>query len=105
MHFLKEKIIIFFNKNSKAKEIDGVKIIRYEESIYYANVDNFKYKLIKLSQIDPIVTLNDIHNKSKKRLNENKKKLKVESATQAARGNDSNENLESDRNDKVGIFF
>jgi hypothetical protein len=49
--------------------------------------------------------LNDIHNKSKKRLNENKKKLKVENATQAARGNDSNANLESDKNDKVGIFF
>ena len=77
-----------------------MKIIRYEESIYYANVDNFKYKIIKLSQIDPIVTLNDIHNKSKKRLNENKKKLKVVSATQAS-GNDSNENIESDKNEKV----
>jgi hypothetical protein len=48
--------------------------------------------------------LNDIHKKSKKRLNENKKKLKVVSATQTS-GNDSNEDIESDKNEKVSIFF
>jgi MFS superfamily sulfate permease-like transporter len=37
----------------KAREIERIKIIRFEESIYYANVDNFKYKIIKLSGVDP----------------------------------------------------
>lgn len=30
-----------------------MRIIRYEESVYYANVDNFKYKVLKLSKINP----------------------------------------------------
>ena len=34
--------------------MDGIRIIRYEESLYYANVDNFKYKIIKLSKINPV---------------------------------------------------
>jgi hypothetical protein len=34
-------------------EIDGLKIIRYESSIFYANVENFIYKLKKLSGVDP----------------------------------------------------
>ena len=38
---------------TKAKEFAQIKIIRYEESIYYANVDNFKYRIIKLVGIDP----------------------------------------------------
>ena len=46
MHF----ILILIEK---AKEINGIRIIRYEESLYYANVDNFKYKIIKLSKINP----------------------------------------------------
>jgi hypothetical protein len=33
--------------------LKGIKIIRYEESVYFANVDNFKYKIIKLSQNHP----------------------------------------------------
>lgn len=33
----------------KAEELDGIKIIRYERSVYFANVDNFKYKIMKLS--------------------------------------------------------
>lgn len=37
----------------KAKEFETIKIIRYEESIYYANVDNFKYKIVKLSGVNP----------------------------------------------------
>jgi hypothetical protein len=35
-------------------EFQDIKIIRYEESIYYANADNFKYKIKKLSGFDPI---------------------------------------------------
>jgi hypothetical protein len=30
-----------------------MKIIRYEASVYYANVDNFIYKIIKLSGLEP----------------------------------------------------
>lgn len=33
--------------------MEGIRIIRYEESVYYANVDNFKYKVMKLSRINP----------------------------------------------------
>jgi MFS superfamily sulfate permease-like transporter len=38
----------------KAKEFPGIKIIRYEESVYYANVDNFTSRIIKLVGIDPL---------------------------------------------------
>lgn len=37
----------------EAKEYRHIKIIRYEESVFYANVDNFKYKVLKHSGIDP----------------------------------------------------
>ena len=37
----------------EAKEFKEIRIIRYEESVYYVNVENFKYKIIKLSQINP----------------------------------------------------
>jgi anti-anti-sigma regulatory factor len=36
----------------KAKEFPNMKIIRYEESIYYANVDNFRYNIMKYSGIE-----------------------------------------------------
>jgi hypothetical protein len=36
-----------------AREIEGIKIIRFEQSIYYANVENFMYKVIKNSGVDP----------------------------------------------------
>jgi len=36
-----------------AKEFDNIKIIRYEESLFYANVENFKYKVMKLTKINP----------------------------------------------------
>ena len=28
------------------EELNGIKIIRYEESVYFANVENFKYKIM-----------------------------------------------------------
>ncbi|RNA41964.1 solute carrier family 26 member 10-like [Brachionus plicatilis] len=37
----------------QAQEFENIKIIRYEESIYYANVDNFKYKIYKLCGLKP----------------------------------------------------
>ena len=37
----------------EAQEFRNIKIIRYEESIYYINVDNFKYQVMKLSGINP----------------------------------------------------
>jgi MFS superfamily sulfate permease-like transporter len=36
----------------ECQEIPGVKILRYEESIFYANVDDFKYKVIKFSGLN-----------------------------------------------------
>ena len=45
----------------EAKELPEIRILRFEESIYYANVDNFKYKVIKHSQIDVNETLKKIH--------------------------------------------
>ncbi len=37
----------------EAKEFETIKMIRYEESVYYANVENFKYKIVKLCGINP----------------------------------------------------
>jgi len=37
----------------QAVEIKSIKIIRYEANIYYANVENFIYQVIKLSQVKP----------------------------------------------------
>ena len=46
-------VIVVILNNFKAKEFPSLKIFRYEESFYYANVDNFTYRLIKLVGIDP----------------------------------------------------
>ncbi len=35
----------------EAHELPAIKIIRFEESVFYANVDNFKYNVIKFSQL------------------------------------------------------
>jgi len=45
---------------NEAREFPGIKIIRYEESVYYANVDNFKYHIIKISQTNPNEIANEI---------------------------------------------
>jgi hypothetical protein len=50
-------------------EFQDIKIIRYEESIYYANADNFKYKIKKLSGFDPI----ELYKKEQKRQSRNNK--------------------------------
>ena len=60
----------------KAKEIDGVKIIRFEESLCYVNVENFKYKILKLSTVNPTDILANILKQSKKELNTYKNELK-----------------------------
>ena len=44
----------------KAREFVDIKIIRYEESVYYANVDNFKYKIMKLVGINPAEVMNKV---------------------------------------------
>ena len=36
----------------KAVEVPETKILRFEESVYYANVDNFKYKVMKYSELN-----------------------------------------------------
>ncbi|CAF1045955.1 unnamed protein product [Brachionus calyciflorus] len=50
----------------EAKEFEGIKILRYEASIYYANVDNFIYKINKLCGINK----NDIFHKINKKKSE-----------------------------------
>lgn len=52
-------------------EIDGIKIIRYESSIFYANSENFTYKIKKLSGVSP----DEILEKINKRKKEFKKKI------------------------------
>jgi hypothetical protein len=39
----------FFFK--KCEELPNVKILRYEESVIYVNVDDFKYKVLKFSDV------------------------------------------------------
>ena len=57
---------------TKAKEIEGIKILRYEESIYFANCENFIYKIIKFAGVNP----NEIISKIKKKKNSYEKKMK-----------------------------
>ena len=49
----------------EAKEFESIKIIRYESSIYYANVENFLYKIVKLSQANPNELIGRVHKKQK----------------------------------------
>ena len=69
----------------------GIKIIRYEESIYYANAETFKYKVIKLSEVDPFEIINKIKRDAKQQENEykklRKKKLKDNTTTTATTTN------------------
>ena len=37
----------------EAQEFRNIKIIRYEESVYYVNADNFKFQVMTLSGINP----------------------------------------------------
>lgn len=65
----------------EAKEYRHIKIIRYEESVFYANVDNFKYKVVKLTGINPVEVLRKIDRECTKlykkleRVASNQKKL------------------------------
>lgn len=48
--------------NSNAKEIERVKIIRYEDSIYYVNAENFFDCVVKLIGVEkPIELLEELH--------------------------------------------
>lgn len=47
----------------KAKEIEFIKILRYEESVYFANVENFIYKIIKCSGVNPNEIISKINKK------------------------------------------
>lgn len=51
----------------QAREFKTIKIIRYEESIYYANVDNFKYKIIKFAGVNPTSVLQKMKEEHEKR--------------------------------------
>ena len=58
----------------KAKEIQDIKIIRFESSIYYANINRFEQIIKKLSGVDPSAILEEI-NKIKKKFDKLEKKL------------------------------
>ena len=57
---------IIITRRIKAYELDGIRIIRYEESVYYANVDNFKYRIVKAVGIDPKDITNQLAKLEKK---------------------------------------
>lgn len=64
---------------TNAKEINGLKIIRYEANIYYANVENFVYQIVKLSTINPaeqIALIQKYQTKSDKLIEKLEKKNK-----------------------------
>ena len=60
----------------EAQELPAIKILRFEESVFYANVDNFKYKVIKFSELK----INEILAKIK-RERANRAKLMLEKDT------------------------
>lgn len=74
--FLKFKTFLFSKCWKKAKEFRGIRIIRYEESVYYVNVDNFKYKVLKLSKINPDEIKSRINSETKQELGKLMKLLK-----------------------------
>ena len=47
-----------------------VKIIRFEESVFYANVDNFKYKILKIVDINPFELKRKLNEKLRKKMSE-----------------------------------
>ena len=65
------------NSCEEAREFEGIKIIRYESSVYYANSENFVYKIIKLSQIDPYEVLTKINKKKSEHLKITKKMKEI----------------------------
>jgi MFS superfamily sulfate permease-like transporter len=60
-----------------AKEFETIKIIRYEESIYYANVENFKYKVIKLARVNPAEIVAKIKKEKSRVVNETRKAARI----------------------------
>ena len=59
-----------------AREIVGIRIVRFEQSIFYANVDNFVYKIVKKCGVDPAEVLEKIRKIKSANANLEKKKLK-----------------------------
>ncbi len=57
---LSKKFLILEDISIKAKEYEQIKIIRYESSLYYANVENFSYKIVKLSGVNPSEVIQQI---------------------------------------------
>ena len=49
-----------------AREIEGIKIIRFESSIFYANIERFEFVLKKKSGINPYIYFNEIETVRKK---------------------------------------
>jgi DNA-directed RNA polymerase alpha subunit len=64
----------------KACEIDSIKIIRYESSIFYANVENFNYKILKKAGVNANEIIEKINKKKAeylKKMNKINSKIRV----------------------------
>jgi MFS superfamily sulfate permease-like transporter len=74
-HIPNTELYLPLNICDHAYELNGIKIICYHESLYYANVENFKYQIIKAVGIVPSDVLMEIKNLSKKKKGNRKTSL------------------------------
>jgi len=51
------------NYSRTAKELEGIKVIRYEANIYYANTDNFVVRIIKFTNVNVLGSIATIKKK------------------------------------------
>ncbi len=68
----------------QAKEFETIKIIRYEESIYYANVENFRYKVYKLAKVSPAEVIAKIKKEKGRQAAEARKAAKAAKKNKSA---------------------
>jgi len=80
-----------------------MRIIRYEESVYYVNVDNFKYKVFKLSKINPVEIKAKINSETKAEI-QNFLALVKKHKDNEKKENKTEVNLENAEFDPVIIF-
>lgn len=81
-----------------------MRIIRYEESVYYVNVDNFKYKVFKLSKINPDEIKAKISSETKREIQHFLKLVKQHKDNEK-KENKTVANLENGDFDPVIIYF
>jgi MFS superfamily sulfate permease-like transporter len=74
-HIPNTELYLPLNTSDHAYELNEIKIICYHESLYYANVENFKYQITKAVGIVPSDVLMEIKNLSKKKKGNRKTSL------------------------------